>query len=247
MRDFKTTLQTKLRDVKSRERGAYYNEVKDIDAFRKELPLKYLAGAMVRRRQERIDAGGDDESSAAESDVDELEIMRLACGKVVEGFKRLIIEYYATAFKSLIWKRDQSREKEREERAQQIQGWWKSMFAKLAVKRIKSKKIQGELDRLAEEERLHQERQRAATTIQRTIFRGRRGRIRVEYERNLIRSAIVIQRCWGRKQTKDTGMNEVAKYVGRASLPSEQSDEYYSYLPPPPLAGRSARRYRSYN
>ena len=113
MRDYKKILLTSLRDIKSRERTDFYNEITNINNFRKDLPLSYLAAAMLRTKERRKLEESSDENSSIYShnsdsiyDSDELEIMKLACGKVVDGFMKMIVAYFGYAWKNLIRMRD---------------------------------------------------------------------------------------------------------------------------------------------
>ena len=113
MRDYKKILLTSLRDIKSRERTDFYNEITNINNFRKDLPLSYLAAAMLRTKERRKLEESSDENSSIYShnsdsiyDSDELEIMKVACGKVVDGFMKMIVAYFGYAWKNLIRMRD---------------------------------------------------------------------------------------------------------------------------------------------
>ncbi len=200
----------------SLERSVYYKEVRNISEYRKELPLAYLAKKMLAGGRSR--GGGDEDASRSsgssamvQMDPAEVEIMRLAVGKVVDGFTRLILQYYSSAWGSLIDMRDRSREKERLAKAIRLQNWFRGLWAKLAVRRKK------EAIRLAEEERLRRiemdrlERIRCATVIQ-SMSRMSAAKSVAAYKRALNMAALTIQRAWKRKKVVSKGMNEVARY-----------------------------------
>ena len=142
-------------------------EVKSVAEYRKELPLSFLASKLMEKRASIIRAGsscsnsisdGDDASlgsqgSSASSvvldlDSSDVELMRLAVAKVVDGFTRTILDYYSFAWESLIAMRDHGRHKEKIRKAIRIQCWFRGFWSQLAVKR-KKEQIRLEEERIA--------------------------------------------------------------------------------------------------
>jgi len=228
MRDSKISLVSSLKDEKSAERSLFYTEVKNVVDYRKKLPLAFLASKMLkngrRKTKNKKAANNDDDASvnsitsyasstslAVEMESDDVELMRLAVGKVVDGFMRMILEYYSEAWKSFLRVRDHSRQLECIAKATQIQCWFRGMWGKLAVKRRKEEIRLEEVRqaRLRELERL--DRIAKATKIEAL---GRQYNTRKMYLDKLrtIAAAIVIQKAWERKKVVDKGMGEVTKY-----------------------------------
>ena len=198
--------------------------------YRKELPLSFLASKLMEKRASIIRAGsscsnsisdGDDASlgsqgSSASSvvldlDSSDVELMRLAVAKVVDGFTRMILDYYSFAWESLIAMRDHGRHKEKIRKAIRIQCWFRGFWSQLAVKRKK------EQIRL-EEERIARQRELAALirTKKCILIQGlaRRYLQRKEFLYFLKKNAAAktIQRAWERRKVMNKGMNEVARY-----------------------------------
>lgn len=109
MRDSKVALVTSLKVERSAERSLFYSEVKNVADYRKKLPLAFLASKMLKngrakKKDQRPSLEGDDASVgstvsyasstslAIEMESDDVELMRLAVGKVVDGFMRMILE-----------------------------------------------------------------------------------------------------------------------------------------------------------
>ena len=231
----------------SRERTDFYKEVINVNSFRKELPLKFLAGVAMEKAKKRtavtkaekekkkataaaaatheteaaynnpanddddISITSDGSSVMIEMDEGEIDVMRLAVGKVVDGFMRLLMDYYSFTFKQLLQIRDASRAGQRVKCASQIQGWFRGFWAKRMVRRkrnaIKSTAVwQVDMANQGFQRHLYK-----IITAQK-IVRGYTHRQRVLDFRNLILAASTIQRAWARKQIVSEGMGQVARY-----------------------------------
>lgn len=179
-----------------------------IATFRKDLPLSFLSSKLLangkgkksRRKKKAfndddasVDSQGSNASSVlVEMDAADIEIMKLACQKVVDGFMRMIVAYFGHAWKALIAQRDHSRQLEKIRKATTIQCWFRGLWAKLGVKRKKEAMIQAEKDRIENERLEALNRNLKARQIQ-CVARGFVARCRHLYFLEKVKAAKVIQ------------------------------------------------------
>ncbi|GMH77772.1 hypothetical protein TrST_g13860 [Triparma strigata] len=220
-------LNKSLKGALGEERGIFYDEVQKIATFRKDLPLSFLSSKLLangkgKKSKKKKKAFNDDDASVdsqgsnassvlVEMDAADIEIMKLACQKVVDGFMRMIVAYFGHAWKALIAQRDHSRHLEKIRKATTIQCWFRGLWARLGVKRKKEAMIQAEKDRIENERLEALNRNLKARQIQ-CVARGFVARCRHLYFLEKVKAAKVIQRAWARKQVVDKGLSEVANY-----------------------------------
>ena len=167
------------------------------------------AGGDRKKRQSKDndDVSVDSQTSQASSvlvelDAADMEVMRLAVGKVVDGFMRMILVYYGYAWKAFVAERDRSRHLERCGKAVKIQCWFRGCWTKLGVRRRKEQVAREEAKREEEEERMRMVMERMGTRIQ-AMIRGFLARSRHRDLLKRIAAARVIQKAWERKKVRE--------------------------------------------
>jgi len=193
------------------------------------------AAAAAGGNNNRSNDDGDDvslafseESVLTDMDPADVEIMRVAVGKVVDGMTRLILGYYSQGFARIVEMRDASRNRERLSKALQIQKWYRSLWVKRMVKRRRDA-----LRGVAEDEvklvHVNRFKRRALASLIQSHIRGFLDRRRVLSKIALIEAAKTIQRAWERKKVRSTGMNEVANYWFRQGIATVIQSAVRSY------------------
>ncbi|GMI03979.1 hypothetical protein TrLO_g250 [Triparma laevis f. longispina] len=214
-------LEGERKEAIADENAIFYSEVQKVAIYRKDLPLSFLSSKLLangkgkkkgRKPRSSFDSVTSEASSVlVEMDAADIEIMKLACQKVVDGFMRMIIIYFGKAWKMLINQREWSRHEERVKKATKIQCWFRGLWAVLGVKREKEQMMKDEKDRIENERLAELNRNQKARQIQ-SVARGFVARCRHLYLIEKVNATKAIQRAWSRKRVIDKGMSEVGNY-----------------------------------